>query len=76
MALIFVQNQVNELILGLHDHRVAVLHEFSRMRAIEQTTEHNTSSRTTRKTSLEGKPSRGDYYYYYYLSIYKRLFPL
>ncbi|XP_037801335.1 serine/threonine-protein kinase ATR-like [Penaeus monodon] len=31
-----VQNQVNELILGLHDHRDAVLREFSRMRAIEQ----------------------------------------
>ncbi|XP_047501891.1 serine/threonine-protein kinase ATR-like [Penaeus chinensis] len=50
-----VQNQVNELILGLHDHRDAVLREFSRMRAIEQSSDHNTSSRLTRKTTMENK---------------------
>lgn len=49
------QNQVNELILGLHDHRDAVLREFSRMRAIEQSSDHNTSSRLTRKTTMENK---------------------
>nr|XP_053640480.1 serine/threonine-protein kinase ATR-like [Cherax quadricarinatus] len=30
-----VQNQVNELVLGLHDHRGSVLREFSQMRMLE-----------------------------------------
>ncbi|KAK7086777.1 hypothetical protein SK128_004453, partial [Halocaridina rubra] len=34
-----VQNQVNELVLGLHDHRSAVLQEFARMKCIEEENE-------------------------------------
>ncbi|KAG7176083.1 serine/threonine-protein kinase atr-like [Homarus americanus] len=34
-----VQNQVNELVLGLHDHRSAVLREFSHMKIIGQSSD-------------------------------------
>ena len=33
--MIHSQNQVNELVLGLHDYRLAVLREFSYMREVE-----------------------------------------
>ncbi|KAK4290973.1 hypothetical protein Pmani_036167 [Petrolisthes manimaculis] len=35
-----VQNQVNELVLGLHEHRGGVLQEFSHMKTIDPSVEH------------------------------------
>ncbi|XP_050687762.1 serine/threonine-protein kinase ATR-like isoform X2 [Eriocheir sinensis] len=52
-----VQNQVNELVLGLHDHRKSVLREFHHMKAIDATTSFTSSvsSRASSSRSLKRK---------------------
>ncbi|XP_066955721.1 serine/threonine-protein kinase ATR [Macrobrachium rosenbergii] len=54
-----VQNQVNELVLGLHDHRAAVLREFSHMRDAEFESAESTTKKS-KKSFESGLSSSGN----------------
>ncbi|XP_068202044.1 serine/threonine-protein kinase ATR [Palaemon carinicauda] len=48
-----VQNQVNELVLGLHDHRAAVMREFSHMRDAELESTESVTRKSKKHTESD-----------------------